>query len=508
MGRVLEFPRHAYRQHAVDQLGLLIDAADYYRQFYRAALTAKRTLVLVGWQFDSEAALLRGSDELHASAPVTLLKFLSHLCETNPQLQIWILAWDFHYVFAAEREWMQKLVFHWTTNERLRFCFDSNHVERGCHHQKFVVIDGELSFLGGLDLCEDRWDDRRHLLDNALRFSRGMPHKPFHDIQAFIRGRALAASLSELFARRWALAGGEPIAPGVLAPPSAEPSGHEVVNLVPIAADRVALSRTDPLAVPEGPQPCTEVLDLHRAAIASADRLIYSETQYLSSHLIAEALERRMRETGRPRLELVFILNMRGETFKEQAAVGLAQAQILGRLRDVARQTGHALGLYYTLPGSENGEVPEYATYIHSKLLIVDDRFLTIGSANLTNRSMGVDTELNLTVEADGASQPLGRSIRQVRLSLLTEHTGFPAPEGQEGLVAQLEQTADAPHSRLRRHPSPTEGERAAINILDPQLLPWDPDHVEELDDERKRAFKLGIARTVRELFANRPEKG
>jgi len=74
--------------------------------------------------------------------------------------------------------------------------------------------------------------------------------------------------------------------------------------------------------------------------------------------------------------------------------------------------------------------------------------------------------------------------------------------------VAQLEQTADAPHSRLRRHPSPTEGERAAINILDPQLLPWDPDHVEELDDERKRAFKLGIARTVRELFANRPEKG
>lgn len=506
MGRILEIPRLAYRQHPVEELGLLIDADSYYRQFYRAALTAKRSLLLAGWQFDSEAPLLRGKDEQAVGSPVTLLKFLDYLCETRPQLQIWILAWDFHYVFVAEREWMQKLVFHWSTNERLRFRFDSNHVERGCHHQKFVVIDGELSFLGGLDLCEDRWDDRRHRAENPLRVSRGKPHKPFHDLQAFLRGREVAGSLSELFARRWELAGGEPIAPEVLAP-DGEASSHRVEELVPIASNTVALSRTDPLGVPVGPVPCTEVLALHEAVIARAERLIYGETQYLSSHKIAEALERRMRDESKPRLELVFILNMRSETLKEQAAVGLAQAKILGHLREVASHTGHQLGFYFTLPEPDGGEPPVQATYVHSKLLIVDDRFLTMGSTNLTNRSMGVDTELNLSVEAEDASQPLGKSIHQLRQGLLAEHTGGLALERIEGLVARLdEETISGP--RLRRHPSPTDGERTAFNLIDPQLLPWDPDHVEELEDERKRAFKLGIARTVREVISNHTEKG
>jgi phospholipase D1/2 len=506
MGRILESPGHAYRRHPVDELGLYVDGHDYYREFYRAALTAKRTLVLAGWQFDSEVPLLRGSDALEASTPITLLKFLDHLCETNPNLQIWILAWDFHYVFVAEREWMQQLVFHWSTNERLKFRFDSNHVERGCHHQKFVVIDGELSFLGGLDLCEDRWDDRHHRAHNALRVSRGKPHKPFHDIQAFARGRELAASLSELFARRWELAGGEPIAAELMREPVDGPSNYRADRLVPIAATSVALSRTDPMGVPEGPSPCTEVLKLHEAAIASAQRLIYAETQYLSSHKIAEALVRRMRIPHGPKLELVFILNMRGETLKETAAVGLAQAKHLGRLRKVAEETGHQLGLFYTLPSCEEGEDPEQATYIHSKLMIVDDRFLTVGSANLTNRSMGVDTELNLTVEADGDAHALVQSIRAVRLQLLTEHSGVVGFDATAGLVDRLEIEAGN-GSRLRRHPSPTEGERTAIGIIDPELLPWDPDHVEELDDERKRAFKLGISRTVREMLAPRSDK-
>ncbi len=112
------------------------------------------------------------------SSPITLLKFLNHLCERSPDLQIFILAWDFHLVFALEREWLQQLVFEWT-NHRLRFLFDATHVERASHHQKFVVVDGELSFLGGLDLCDHRWDDRSHTNKNPLRVSRGEPHKPF-----------------------------------------------------------------------------------------------------------------------------------------------------------------------------------------------------------------------------------------------------------------------------------------------------------------------------------------
>jgi len=516
MARILDRGLPLYRVHPVDEVGLVVDAEDYYREFYRAALRAERYIMLSGWQFDSDVALLRGDEAAQAEAPVKLLKFLDHLCATRPHLHIWILAWDFHLVFAAEREWMQNIVFEWTTHERLKFRFDDNHVERGCHHQKFVVVDGALSFLGGLDLCDDRWDDRRHSERNPLRMSNGAPHKPFHDVQVFVRGVELASSLAELFAARWERAGGEPFS---VAPPSPAEldrvRAHRVGGLLPLRAAEAALSRTDPYGSPGGPLRCTEVLALYEAAIAAAERLIYVETQYFSAHAIAEALEKRMRADGRPKLEVVLVLNIGGETLKEQAAVGLAQAQNIARLREVARETGHQLGLYYTLPTCDAPETPSHATYIHSKLMVVDDRLLTVGSANLTNRSMVVDTELNLTVESETPDDALGASIRAVRANLLAEHTGGPDLPMVEGLVAHLDAVAQqgeagSPQAgcRLRCHPSPTTRERAVLALLDPQKLPFDPDQIEELDEDAKTDFVSALGHRTRELFASRKDKG
>src|SRR6186713_752403 len=154
MNRLLNVGQSAWCEKDVTGAGLLVDGDDYFKAFYDAALGARRTILLSGWQFDSDVALLRGQDAEGAELPVTLKKFLNALCERNPQLEIHMLAWDFHMVFALEREWMQALVFDWTTHERFHFRFDSSHVDKGCHHQKFVVIDGQLSFLGGLDLCD------------------------------------------------------------------------------------------------------------------------------------------------------------------------------------------------------------------------------------------------------------------------------------------------------------------------------------------------------------------
>lgn len=513
MARLLESPLHVFRVHPVEELGLLVDACDYYRAFYRTALQARHSIMLSGWQFDSDVALLRGEEREQAEAPVVLLEFLDYLCKQRPELQIWMLAWDYNPVFAAEREWMQEIVFGWTTNERLRFRFDDNHVERGCHHQKFVVIDGELSFLGGLDLCDARWDDRQHRQRNPLRLDvGGEPGKPFHDIQAFVRGPELARSLTELFVCRWERAGGGP-----LEPPTRPARAPQVAidALLPVAARKVALSRTDPHGSPNGPKLCAEIKALHVAAIEAAERLIYLETQYLSAHVISEALERRMRSAQRKKLEIVMILNMRGETLKEQAAVGLAQAQIIDGLRKVAEETGHQLGLYYTLPACDADETPQRATYIHSKLMIVDDTFLTVGSANLTNRSMSVDTELNLSVECEPGDAELAHSIRAIRAELLAEHTGGPEVELVEGLVAHLDAQVEREASgselnacRLRRHPSPTAGERAALLLFDPQDFPFDPDRVEDFDDEQKSDFMIGLGNVVRGLFASKKDNG
>ena len=65
------------------------------------------------------------------------------------------------------------------------------------------MIDGDLAFLGGIDLCESRWDDRRHLARNPPRISRGRPQKPYHDVQAYFAGPAVAGTLTDLFRERW-----------------------------------------------------------------------------------------------------------------------------------------------------------------------------------------------------------------------------------------------------------------------------------------------------------------
>jgi phospholipase D1/2 len=496
MVRILEVGRNVWCEQPVNSVGLLVDGEDYYRAFYEAAQQAERYIVMAGWQFDTDACLLRGEEAERAKLPVKLLEFLEALTERNQELHIYILAWDFHAVFSLERQWLQELRINWTTNERLKFMFDNHHHDDGAHHQKFVVIDGRLSFLGGLDLCDQRWDDRKHTDPNPLRNSRGAPHKPFHDIQAYLLGTEVSEELAKLFTSRWLAAGGEAVELPHL-PQIAE--SYTPAGAVPLAASRVALSRTDFHGLPNGTPNCREIADLHLDAIAKAERLIYIETQYFSSEELGAALVERLRR-GSP-LEVVVVLNMKAETFKEEVAVGLAQAKVIMDLRNAAAGTQHRLGVYYTVPATADGAEPERATYIHGKLMIVDDRWLTIGSANLTNRSTSVDSELNVSIESEDAEGEVAASIRAARQGLIDEHLGVEPRESFSigNLVTRLDELAREKKGRLRLHPSPTEKERRALEVVDPQQLPFDPSAFEARDED-KSIFVGGIGGLFKRL--------
>ena len=496
---------NAWNEAPVVAAGLLVDGHDYYRAFYDAALKAKRSILLSGWQFDSEARLLCGPDGESCESPTTLLKFLNWLCERTPELNIRVLAWDFNLVFSLEREWMQQIVFEWTTNERLHYRFDSSHVDRGSHHQKFAVIDGHLSFAGGLDLCDQRWDDRRHLDDNPLRVSRGAPHKPFHDVQVYVVSPEVGRQLTELFVCRWKRACDEDIEvqPG---PEGTFDESYRPDGAVPIAATRTSMCRTDPHGSPTGDDPVREVLDQYLDAIAAARELIYIETQYFSSREIAEGLVRRVRDPDAPPLQLVLVLNMRAETLKEDVAVGLAQAKNIRDLRAAVEGTKHQLGIYYSVPQKDGGE-PERATYIHSKVMVIDDRYLNVGSANLTNRSGSVDTELNLSFETLTPKDSLAKSICSARLNLLAEHLGVEGLDCDPSrLVQTLDERARSRQGRLRLHPSPTENELKWLGRIDPQKLPFDPDSIEDDDDDRS-IFMHGLGKLWRRLVSDRDDR-
>jgi phospholipase D1/2 len=469
MTSIIDVGRNAWRRVQADDAGVLVDAADYYHAVYWAVRRAQSHVLMSGWQFDSGVPVLRGAD-VPSGSDVRFLKFLDGLCRRRPELRVYLLAWDFHFILAGEREWLQRVIFHWMTSSNLHFRFAEHPSAGGSHHQKFVVIDGTLSFVGGMDVCEARWDDRRHLADNPLRLSHGHPQKPYHDLQAWLAGREPARALEELFSERWRRAGGRPLELRSAHRPTVSLRGS-----LPIGESTVALSRTAPR--PDG-QTIREVEQLFEDAIAAADRLIYVETQYFSSWRMREALARRMRASGRPRPEIVIVVNEEAEALKEELAVGLRQARNLDTLRDIASKTGCALGCYFSV--CDGAHETFRATYIHSKLMIVDDRFLTVGSANFTNRSMGVDSELHVAWEHDGRAGPLVEAIRQVRVSLLAEHAGLAAAdaaslEATEGLVARLDALADRGGARLQRHGAPTPAQRTAMQLVDPDKLPFDP---------------------------------
>ena len=480
--------------YGVQKTGLIIDGHDYYRAFYEAANRAKRYIFLAGWQFDSDVRLLRGK-AAEGEGDTRLLPFLNRLCEKKPELNIYILAWDFAEIYMIDREWFQEWVFNWTTNKRVHFRFDDRHAVGASHHEKFAVIDGAIAFLGGMDICANRWDDRRHLADNPNRKNpKDELYVPYHDTQSYHVG-SIAQELANLFKARWENSGG-----GVLDLTTYDGEYSPEIRLtLPIEAGEVAISRTRAKTIVPHQDSVHEIRNLYIDALGAADKLIYVENQYFSSEAVYRALMNRLRAKDRSKLQIVLILPNRLHTITEAITLGLVQVKILKSLKDVASNEGHTIGIYYSLAEPFNKEIH---VYIHSKLLIVDDRFLTMGSANLSNRSMGLDTELNVSWEAyseehEGAIQ----SIRKARTSLLMEHSGLGDDdeidiETVSDLVKRLNALADSGKYRLRRHTLETIiGETMLPEELTPEELMLDPEKpiVEESVFELISHDKTGI---------------
>jgi phospholipase D1/2 len=194
-----------------------------------------------------------------------------------------------------------------------------------------------------------------------------------------------------------------------------------------------------------------------------------------------------MKDSRKPRLEIVVVKATVGDTSKESTALGGLQASILSSLARTARETGHAFGAYHGVATREDGT--ELPVFVHSKLLAVDNRLLSIGSANCTNRSMHVDGELNLAWECGSSADPLGGSIAELRASLIAEHAGLKPDESLRAtrdLVARLDALAESGQTRLRRNPilEPGEIERAPLleSAFDP-VRPLDELGIEELGE-------------------------
>jgi phospholipase D1/2 len=414
-------------------------------------LRAERSIFIVGWDIHSRMRLC-GDEALEDELPAELAPFLNALLDRRGRLHIHILVWDFAMIYAVEREILPLFNGEWTRRRRLHFRRDADHPLGASHHQKIVVIDDSLAFAGGIDLTMRRWDTSEHIaLDPRRRDPDGIPYAPFHDIQMVVDGGA-ARALGGLVRERWRRATGQ--RPKV--PHDGGERWPERLR-VDLRDAAVAIARTEPAHA--GRREVREVQSLWEDALRAARRTIYLENQYLTAKTITETLIARLAEPEGP--EIVCVLPRRAHGFFEETALANAQARQLRRLHDADHHDRLRL-LYPRLPG----DVPEDERWvrIHAKVLVVDDRLVRVGSSNTSNRSMGVDTECDLAIEASGPVD--AAAIGAFRDRLVAEHLGCTVADVAATMAAN-------DRSLLRTIGARSQGERRFGSVLDE--LPPDP---------------------------------
>lgn len=424
--RFLEPGRTCWRLARAERAAVLIDGDSYFGALRSAILKARHSIFILGWDIDSRARLCAAgaADADDPGAPDALGALLAHVVLRRPELQARLLLWNYSILYAGEREPLQSLTLGWATPPQIELRFDDALPFGASHHQKIVVIDDRIAFCGGMDVTSRRWDTSAHDPRNPDRVDpRGVAYRPFHDIQMVVDGEA-ARTLSELVRYRWKRAASwvelpPPCPPRVAEEPDAWPSG-----VAPhFTKIDIGIARTFS-AFGEAPA-VREVEELYLRSIAAARRHIYIENQYLTSDSVADTLCRKLREE--PRLEVVVVAPKDPKGWLEARSMWFGRA----RFRRCLTEAGVFDRVRLLHPFVRDGE-ERVPVMVHAKVMIVDDRFLRVGSSNLNNRSMGLDSECDLGIEAHNAAER--RAIAALRDRLLGEHLGVAPAAVSEGL--------------------------------------------------------------------------
>lgn len=447
--RLLQPGRNCWRLVHADRFSMLVDAQIYFRTLRQAILQARHSVYILSWDIDSRIKLVpEGANDGY---PEQFGDFLYAVADERRDLHIRILNWSFAMLYAFERKWPATRL-GWRKHKRVQFQMDAEHPVGASHHQKVVVIDDALAFSGGLDLTRCRWDTPEHACESPLRRdSSGNPYAPFHDVQAMVQGEA-AQALGELARDRWERATGmRPHAPGPESARNLWPA-----DIAPDLSDiELGIARTEP--VYNGRNGVYEVRQLHLDAIAAARRHLFFENQYVTSDLVCNALAARLIEPEAPEVMIVTPRNQSG--WLEQSTMGVLRARVHKRLREADRQGRYRM-YCAELPKLKEGS----CLNVHSKVFTVDDDLFAVGSANLSNRSMSLDTECKLVIEAHGPRRDEIRvAIARLRGRLLAEHLGS-EPKAVEAALQR--------HGSLHATVEALQGEERSLAEFEPTTTP------------------------------------
>lgn len=361
-----------------NRVEISIDGASALPEIARAVRAATSSVHVAGWAIEPSFAVERGSS-------TTTVRDLLADAATRVDVRVLVWAGAPAPVTRPTRPEARRALDALTRGTNIRGALDRRNRPLHCHHEKLVIVDGETAFVGGIDLTNldgDRFDWTPHTQADRLGW---------HDVAARLVGPSVS-DVADHFSMRWTATTDEQIAP-VPALPQAGPSRVQVVRTVPEHTYR---------ALPHGD---FGILEAYIGALRAAQRLVYLENQFLWSAEMVALLAEKLRHPPGDDFRLCIVLPRRPNNGNDDTRGQLAVLK--------EADTGHRL-LAGTI-GPVDAERPP--VYVHAKVAVVDDAWLTVGSANLNEHSLFNDTEVNLVTD-DAAL------ARRVRERLWSEHLG------------------------------------------------------------------------------------
>ena len=361
---------------------ILIDGDQALPAIAEALRSASSHVHLTGWHFSPDFALERDGE------PLVLRNVLGELAE---RLDVRVLVWAGAPLplFRPSRGDVRTMRDRLVGNTKIQCALDAKERPLHCHHEKTIVIDDRIAFVGGIDLTYesgDRYDWNHH----PPRASVG-----WHDACSRFEGPAVA-DVAEHFRMRWHEVTGETLE-AVRQP---EPAGDVELQIV----------RTVPESIYEAkPKGVFSILEAYTRALKAAERLVYIENQFLWSPEIEAVLADKIANPPHPDFRVVLVLPAKPNSGSDDTR------GMLACLLEADDNRGHVLACTLF---AQNGALAD-PVYVHAKVAIIDDAWLTLGSANLNEHSLFNDTEMNVVARDPGLA-------RETRLRLWAEHLEVP----------------------------------------------------------------------------------
>jgi phosphatidylserine/phosphatidylglycerophosphate/cardiolipin synthase-like enzyme len=363
---------------AGNDMRVLIDGEEALAAMVSEIRGARSHVHMTGW-FMSPDFVLQDS-----ASPVVLRTLLA---EAAKRVEVRVLLWAGAPVpaFRPARREARRVRDELRQAGRIACALDARERPLHCHHEKTIVIDGRVAFVGGIDLTHlsgDRRDSSAHPPRARLGW---------HDTAARIEGPAVA-DVARHFALRWGAVTGQNVAVGD--PP--DTAGASTVQLVRTIPEHVYAACWDG---------SFGVLESYVRTLRAARRLIYLESQYLWSPEIVAVLAEKLRRPPDDRFRVVLVLPSKPKGGGDDTRGALAE------LMEADGEGGRVLACCLNAP---SGTVAD-PVYVHSKLAVVDDARLIVGSANLNDHSLFNDTEACVVTDDPDLA-------RGTRLRLWAEH--------------------------------------------------------------------------------------